>query len=741
MHFAAPFPAWLAVLVAVAVVALAIVAYRRPLVPMAPSRRLLLAALRALALASLVLFLARPTILSPPTEPRDIVVPVLVDTSRSMRVVDGDGRATRIETATRLLTDQLLPALSRRFTPEVYAFGDAVNATSPDRLTADARHSDLHGALATIADRYRGRALPGVIVLTDGADTESSGPSELGHTSLPTYAIGIGTVTSTPDREVVGVAVGDPKLDAATVDLRVTAVSRGFQREPLQLRVLADGRVIETRRLTPTADGSPIDVTFTVQPNAVSATVFTAEIDADGERIAENNQRSVLVSPAGRKRRVIAIFGSPGFDHSFLARALTADSGLELDMIVRKGRNDVGQETFFVQASGNRAEGLASGFPSTREALFAYDALIVGNVESDFFTRAQLQLVADFVSERGGGLLVFGGRSFAQRGLMATPIEEVLPVELNDRRGGLARASLDVDAAPKQHGVTLTADGESHPIMRLGPTPDDARRAWRAMPPLAAAAALGGPRPGATILAVTSTGGGVVVPLVAVQRYGRGRSMLFTGEASWRWRMLLPATDRSYEFFWRQALRWLSIGAPDPVDVSVPDAAEVGDTVTIGADVRDAAYKAATDAAVTAWLTLPGGEIQPLTAQRDPAGAGRFTAAFTPEQAGLYRFRAEARRGTTELGASERWFHVGGADREFADPRLNEGVLRRLARASGGRFLEPNEASQVVDLLESAVPAAATPEPRDIWHTPWALGLLIALLSSEWILRRRWGLR
>ena len=52
-------------------------------------------------------------------------------------------------------------------------------------------------------------------------------------------------------------------------------------------------------------------------------------------------------------------------------------------------------------------------------------------------------MMADFVAERGGGLLVLGGRSFAQRGLSGTPLEEVLPVELNDRRGGLVRTSLD----------------------------------------------------------------------------------------------------------------------------------------------------------------------------------------------------------------------------------------------------------------------------------------------------------
>ncbi len=57
-------------------------------------------------------------------------------------------------------------------------------------------------------------------------------------------------------------------------------------------------------------------------------------------------------------------------------------------------------------------------------------------------------MAAEFVSVRGGGLVALGGRSFAQRGLIGTPLEEALPVELNDRRGGLARAAADAEGAP-----------------------------------------------------------------------------------------------------------------------------------------------------------------------------------------------------------------------------------------------------------------------------------------------------
>ncbi len=103
--------------------------------------------------------------------------------------------------------------------------------------------------------------------------------------------------------------------------------------------------------------------------------------------------------------------------------------------------------------------------------------------------------------------------------------------------------------------------------MRIGATPDEMAKRWNAVPALAGAATLGAPRPGAQVLALIRADDGAR-PLVAVQRFGQGRSMVFTGEASWRWRMRMPSTDRTYELFWRQAARWLSAASPNPVAIA-----------------------------------------------------------------------------------------------------------------------------------------------------------------------------
>jgi uncharacterized membrane protein len=754
VHFAYPLPWWLAVVLAAGVAAAAFIQYRRPLAPISRAQRSLLIALRVVSLAALILFLFRPMIALPPSSAQDAVVPVIVDVSRSMRIVDADPPAgaaaagrSRIAQAAALLKSDLLPSISARFATELFTVGDGVTPLEQqgiDRLDANGRKSALSSALQSIRERYRGRRVPGIILLSDGGDTGGSGhtgPEKESADGPPVYTIGVGSPDELRDREVLGVTAGDPRIDRAAVDLRVSAVTHGYGRAPFTIRVLANGRLLETRKVTPRADGSPVDEAFTVSPDPVNPTVFTAEIPADAaESVTENNTRGVLVSPAGRRRRILIVEGAPGFEHSFMTRAWAGDPGLEVDVVTRKGRNADNVDTYFVQAGAGRAAALTTGFAARRDQLFAYDALVLANVEADALTRAQLSMAGDFVSERGGGLLVMGGRSFAQRGLSGTPLEEVLPVELGDRRGAVVQTA-NADDVRAYNKVALTADGASHPIMRLGASPDETRKRWAALPALAASAALGGPRPGASVLAMTTAPGGGVFPVIAVQRYGQGRSMIFAGEASWRWKMMVPSSDKSYEVFWRQAARWLSADSPDPVAITLPETVEPGDMASATIDVRDASFAAVPDAVVDGTLTAPGGEATPLKLRHADSGGGRFVAALATDRQGLYRVRVEAHKGATALGSADRWLYVGGADREFADPRLNEAFLRRLARSTGGRYARASDASQVASWLQSSVPADSTPERRDLWHEPWAFAAIVLLLSAEWTLRRWWGLR
>src|SRR5579862_5302004 len=164
MHFANPIPLWLALLAAAAIGGVAVFSYRRPLVPLSSGQRAVLIALRASSLALVVLCLCRPIVLRPPAASRDIVVPVLVDVSRSMAIADADGQA-RLARAVQALKADILPALAGRFTPEIYGIGDGlnpvdfVNPVNLESLTATARQSALTSAIAAVRERYRGRRI------------------------------------------------------------------------------------------------------------------------------------------------------------------------------------------------------------------------------------------------------------------------------------------------------------------------------------------------------------------------------------------------------------------------------------------------------------------------------------------------------------------------------------------------------------------------------------------------------
>ncbi len=742
MRFAVVLPWWGYLLAVAGAIVLAWLAYARVPVKLTPVTRGTLTALRAVTLLLLMAILLRPVVTVPPAAARNSLLPVLVDVSRSMRLTD-DGGASRLEQAQAIVRD-LQARLSSEYRLEVLTFGETLAAAADvDRLAATARRSDLSGALADAGERYKNQRVAGLIVLSDGGDTAPQ-EAEAGSLTAPILAVGIGGTEIARDREVVNLTVGEPLLPGASVDLSVSATSAGYGTQPVELRVSANGRPVDTRRVTPSAEGAPIHAVFTVSPEPAVPTVYTVEIPAAADELAaENNVRSVLVPPQAGRRKVLILEGAPGYEHTFLKRALAMDPGLDLDAVVRKGQNDDGRDTFYVQADPSRMAALSSGYPAKRSELFAYDAVIFGNIEADFFTRDQLELTADFVAERGGGLLVLGARSFDRQGLAGTALEHALPVDLTERRSTVTLASATTAAGPGNiapNAPALTVDGLMHPATRLAVTPDENRQRWAALPPLASMAAVGGARPGAQVLAVALTAGGSPQPLIAAQRYGQGRSMVFAGEASWRWRMMRPATDTSYETIWRQLARWITAGAQGPVSIAPLSPATPGITDRISVFVRDADFRPIANAEVGVEITAPNGQKRHVTAALSNPAEGRSTVASRFDQPGVYRVEAIAARGTAKVGTAARPVLVGGVDLEMTQPRLNEAVLQRIAADTKGRYIRAERADDLPSLLRESRADAGTPETRDLWHNGFSLALIIGLLAVEWVMRRRAGL-
>lgn len=257
---------------------------------------------------------------------------------------------------------------------------------------------------------------------------------------------------------------------------------------------------------------------------------------------------------------------------------------------------------------------------------------------------------------------------------------------------------------------------------------------------MASATSIGSPRPGAQVLAVTSGGGGDVRPAIVAQRYGLGRSMVFAGEASWRWRMMRPSTDNTFELAWRQMTRWLAAGAGDAVEIAPASVTLPGTTETLSVMVRNEEFRPLGDAEVVLRVKEPGGQERSVSAALSDPKQGRYSVAVRFDQPGVYEIAADVKRGQQSLASAARPMLVGGADLEMAEPRLNEAVLRRISETTGGAYLPASDTAQLPALIRSADTEAPPLEMRDLWDNGWALAMIIALLAAEWVMRRRTGL-
>ena len=703
-----------------------------------------LAGARLLLLGLLVFCLLQPALVLSTVVPQQNFVGILVDDSRSMRISDADGRPRSAFVADALDPErgELLRALGERFTLRFFRFSSGGSRIEgPGELAYDGTHTDLAGALDMAREELTGVPLSGLVMLTDGADNGSRPLTEalvpLQAAGVPVFTIGLGEETLAPDIEIGRVELPRTVLEGSTLLVDVVVTQQGFGRRTVPLIVEDQERILAEEEVTLGADGEPVGsrVRFQLEGDGTHRVRFRIPAQ-DGERVDRNNTREVHVQVRGAREKILYFEGEPRFEVKFMRRAVEDDENLQLVVLQRTA------ESKFLRLDVDDAEELVGGFPRSREELYRYRALILGSVEASFFSHDQLQMIADFVSERGGGLLMLGGRgAFAEGGWAGTPVEQVLPVVLEETPAPGFFTEVKVSPTPA---------GAVHAALQLGDDSEEAAPRWEALPPVTVVNPVARIRPGATsLLVATATGKGDELPggqqvVLAHQRYGRGKALALTIQDSWLWQMHadVPLEDLSHETLWRQLLRWLVDAVPQTVAATLErEQVEPGEPVRLVATVGDSTYVEVNDATVTARVTGPTGVVTEQSVEWTVERDGEYATRLTPSQAGEYEIEVSAVRGDGEpLGTHVSHLLVGPSDDEYFGAGLRTRTLQRIADETGGQYYTPREVARLPEDISVTGAGVTLVEELDLWDMPALFLAMIALLGIEWGYRRLRGL-
>jgi uncharacterized membrane protein len=727
-------PRWLLVAL-IALVATALAVLLRARVPQAAGlTRTRLAALWLLeaALAAVVLVLLwQPAIAVTELEPRQNIIAIAVDDSRSMaRVEQG---ATREEHAIRTLRAGVLAQLQRDFQTRLYRL-DA-HVTRVDRLEelgpANASATHIGASLEQLMTETAGLPVGAVILLSDGGDNaggiDRNAIAALRDRHIPVYTVGIGAQIIAPDVEMEDVSITPRALGGSRLSATVKFRQSGYTGQKSRLIVRDGAKVLAARDVVFGAAErmQSQDILFNVGTGGAQSLEFVIE-PLPSEVNQTNNALVRLVNVDPQPRRILYFEGEPRWEYKFIRRAAEDDRWIHLVSMLRTSENKI-----YRQGVESASE-LADGFPSRADELFGYQAIIIGSVDAGYFTPAQQALLRDFVDRRGGGLLLLGGRESLADGVWSgSLVSEALPVTLPAAR----------DTFHRDHAtVSLTAAGVQSVICRLLDDPASNAQRWRTLPYLMDYQDPGVPKPGAVVLAEMHYAGRTM-PLLVTQSFGRGRTAVLATGGTWRWQMSLPLGDKSHDMFWQQLLRWLASDTRGPVTASVadPQLFDAGG-ITLEADVRDHAFAPAADARVAAHLIGPQGLTS--TIELDPVRntPGRFRSSWAPPVAGTYVAELTAQRGNEEIGRDIATFQRLDGVAENFHLEQQRALLEQLAASTGGRYLQPAELASLPRSIPYSQAGITVRQVKELWSVPVAFLLILSLRLGEWLLRRKWGI-
>jgi hypothetical protein len=718
--------------------------------------RLLLASLRFALLLLVLWMLAGWSWLRFKSDPPELVI--VVDRSTSMDTRDGgegdeSPRPTRLARGLQIfesLGARRRDALSDQYQLVWYTLSDALELVSVDissqeawmdTIQADGEQSRLGDGLVRVLERQVGSGTAAIIFLSDGINTSGASLQEAAlaarRMAVPVHVVAIGRQFELPDLRLTEALVdrevylGDQVV--AEVSLVTTDVPRTQTRVLLKDR--STDKVLNEEVVTLAAPQNQTKVRLSFIPDRAGEIPLRIEvIPLAGESDLANNIHDTLVNVQDKKIRVLLVHEVPSYEFrflkSFLQRAQQADgssASFELQTILQDSDPEYVEE----DSSALRL------VPSSPERVKEYDVFLLGDVDPQLISQSAQQAIYEAVTAHGAGCMFICGWYSPDHKLAGWPLEKLLPLERSSENWSapLLPLSGSFQWQPSTLGTTALP-------MQLASSSKESLDIWERLPHLHTLCRIPSPLVGAQVIAnAVSIDDSQSLPLLVTQFAGAGRVALQATDETYRWTSF-HGTDLYYQRYWGQMIRWLSRGklkaANDSAELTVdPKQAKLGQPVRFQLTLGSAPTPTSGQAdAVDLIIESEQGRRETLNLVRADRLSSVYQGTALDLSPGTYR--AFPRQIGKETVPSVE-FVVNLPPGEQSRLRVDLEGLRYLAEQSRGKFYTESNAARLLEHLPPGKPTRlGTLPPIPAWNSPWLALLFVALLTLEWVLRRRY---
>jgi len=618
--------------------------------------------------------------------------------------------------------------------------------------------------IAPQPDRLQGQRVSGIVLVSDGQATttgDSAGRlnaalAYVRQRGIPVFAVGVGD--DEPPKNVMVLRLQAPAeaRQGATVEMTAYLSHRNCEGKNVQVRLLRRALKSETwddaeasEEVTLSQKGEVQEVKLQTRAEALGEYVYKAVAQAlQDEFTEEDNFATAKVKVSEEKVKILLVSGDAGWEFQYLRNLLLRSPDRYAVSVWQQNADS----KFNQQASSGMK---LTQLPRTAAELYKYEVVILYDpaYTEGGFDKQFVDMLEGFVDKHHGGLCYIASNKYSDSNLVTSAEEfpfvglaNVLPVVLGHRTIHIAER---IGREPTAYPVVPTPVGLDHPALRFGSDAGETLSIWRSLPGAYWSHPVIRMKPLASSLAVSTDplnrladDPSQPAPLIAVQYYGKGRSLFIGFDETWRWRYL---TDGYYyRLFWHNVMDFLAAGRLQSKRIIITTGADrfaVGENLRIHVEAYGRNYEPLEEETFEVeMINAATKAVQKIVLQRDPKKklAGHYEATLPLKTQGSFELTAKREDPSYKDEVAGKTITVALPEEEFRHPEADLAMLETIAPE--GRFLRIHESGGLAGLVPSGKMSVFHDVPHELWDVPLAIVVIVLLLAAEWILRKKYNM-